>query len=131
MEHLTDVAPAASPSKRFRWQIIPATIQIVFGGIGLLAAVLLPWEICYRHELSKSMEESNWVGTALEKYAAPDTPYWSVHVFIGEGSASALVLVGAYYWLRRRNKAALALTAAALAFHSATHWWVSSRFPDL
>lgn len=89
------------------------------------------FEIWERHELSKAMLESDWAGTSLEGYTAPDTPYWAIYVFVGQSIASFLFLYGAHHWLRCRNKSALILTIAGIACYSAVSWWVTSRFPGL
>ena len=131
MESPPTLAAPPAPRKPFRWQIIPATLQIFFGGMLGVATVPMSLRIWNSHQLTKGLEESDWVGTSLEHYAAADTPYWCAYAFIGVGLTSALFLFGAHYWLRRRNRMALLLSAAAVAFYSSTAWWLSSRFPDM
>ena len=129
--HLNDASSAMVVAKRFRWQIISATIQIIFGSIGLVGGALMGFEISRRHELSKAMLESDWAGTILEGYTAPDTSYWALYVFVGQSIASFLFLYGALHWLRCRNKSALIFTIAGIGCYSAVSWWATSRFPGL
>jgi hypothetical protein len=118
---------AVPVDKRSRWQIVPATLQFFFGGVGLIGAFFGAWEIWSRHELSKSMAESDWIGTSLENYAASDTPYWSIYVLLGNSLASVLLILGGY----RRNKTAIAATLGGIAFSAVVQWWVRWRFPGL
>ena len=108
-----------TPIKRFRWQIIPATLQLIFGVVGLIANPMIAYGIWQRHALG------------FETYLESDVPFWCVYI-AGVGTVCAiLMLVGAIEWIRCHNKKALIITVAALTGCTISQYWITARFPGL
>lgn len=105
--------------KRFRWQIIPGTLQLIFGAIGLFSGPIMALVIWRRYQ------------NGYEGYSEADVPIWCGYIVLATTVEAVLFLAGGIQWFRCRNKPALILSGAAIAIYIATSWWFTSRFPDL
>jgi hypothetical protein len=102
-------------AKRFRWQVIPGTLLLIFGSVGLISGPAMSYFIWSGHQ------------RGIEKFAGADVPLLCIYILAACIFYSVVSIAAAIQWFRGRNKAALFLTALAIAAYAVLANWTTSR----